>query len=264
MKRPPPSALVRSLDPPEASVIKKEKHTVVWRETGQDGEPVVVKFYRRRSAGSAFRARIMRFRAEREYRRLRHLERWGIACTEPLAWSAGWSSEHGFHEVLVMREVPNAVPLREHLLATPHTEVPLDSLFKLIRRMHESGFLNQTMYARNVLVNRDSPPGEGYVIADVPRAWTFPRSIVGTEMALWDVMDLAAELVRLGVPEASVPLDVYGLDERGKDWWAKARARNSRGKLLRAMRDAKARVRWLAAWTGARLGGGIATPGAAR
>lgn len=264
MKRPPPSALVRSLDPPEDSVIKKEEHTVVWRETREDGEPVVVKFYRRRGAGSALRARIVRFRAEREYRRLRHLERWGISCTAPLAWSAGWSPEHGFHEVLVMREVPNAVPLRELLLAMPPADVPLAPLFKLIRRMHESGFLSQTMYARNVLVNRDSAPGEGYVIADVPRAWTFPRSIAGTEMALWDVMDLAAELVRLGVPEASVPVDVYGLDERGKKWWAKGRTRNSRGKLLRAARDAKARLRWLVAWILARAGGGVAKPAATR
>ena len=251
---------MKSLDPPEASVIKKEEHTVIWRETGQNGEALVVKLYRRRSAGSAFRARIMRFRAEREYRRLRHLERWGISCTAPLAWSAGWSPEHGFHEVLVMREVPNAAPLREHLLATPHTEVPLTPLFRMIRRMHESGFLNQTLYARNVLVDRDSPPGEGYAIADVPRAWTFPRSIVGTEMALWDVMDLAAELVRLGVPEASVPLDAYGLDERGRRWWQKARTRNSRGKLLRAARDVRARARWLVAWTLARMGGGTSKP----
>jgi hypothetical protein len=155
-----------------------------------------------------------------------------------------------------MREVPNAVPLREHILATPLSEVPLAPLLRLVRRMHESGFLNQTLYARNVLVNRDSAPGEGYVIADVPRAWTFPRSIAGTEMALWDVMDLAAELVRLGVPEESVPLDAYGLDERGKRWWAKARKRNSRGKLRRALRDARARLRWLPAWTLARI-----TPG---
>jgi hypothetical protein len=260
VRRPPPSALVRSLDPPEASLIKKEEHTVIWRETREDGAPVVVKLYRRRSAGSAFRARIMRFRAEREYRRLRHLERWGIACTEPLAWSAGWSPEHGFHEVLVMREVPNAVPLREHLLALPRPDVPLGPLFELIRRMHESGFLCQTMYARNVLVNRDSPAGEGYVIADVPRAWTFPRSIAGTEMALWDVMDLAAELVRLGVPEASVPLEAYRLDEQAERWWAKARSRNSRGKLLRAARDAEARIRWFFAWTFARAGGGVARP----
>jgi hypothetical protein len=83
-------------------------------------------------------------------------------------------------------------------------------------------------------------------------------------MALWDVMDLAAELVRLGVPEASVPLEAYGLDAKGKRWWAKARTRDSRGKLLRAARDAKARIRWFFAWIFARAGGGVAVPAATR
>ncbi|MGB7218214.1 MAG: lipopolysaccharide kinase InaA family protein, partial [Vicinamibacterales bacterium] len=162
VKRQAPSTLVATFDPPEASVIKREERTLIWREVRPGGDHVVVKLYRKRSAGSALRSRIMRFRTEREYRRLRHLQRWGIPCTEPLGWGAGWSREHGFHEVLLMREVPNALPLRDHLKAALDGQgkpglasVPLDPLFRIVRRMHESGFCNQTLYARNVLVNRD-------------------------------------------------------------------------------------------------------------
>ena len=245
MKRQAPSALVTSLDPPEEAVLKRETGTVIWVETRPGGERTVVKLYRKRGAGPASRARITRFRAEREYRRLRHLQRWNIPCTEPLSWGAGWSTDHGFHEVLVMREVPNAVELREYV----RTEgIPLAPLYQMVRRMHESGLCNQTLYARNVLVSRDAPPGEGYVIADIPRSWTFPQSIVGTDMALYDLLDLTAELEKIGVPRKAIPLDAYGLDERAEKWWAKAQKRNSRAKLRRLARDARARVRWASAW----------------
>jgi tRNA A-37 threonylcarbamoyl transferase component Bud32 len=242
-----PAALVGTLDPPGHAVIKREERVVVWRETRPDGERTVVKLYRRRGRLGALRSRLTRFRAEREFRRLRHLVRWGVPCTVPLAWSHGHSPEHGYHEVLVMREVPNAVQLEQHLRER-EGRVPLAPLFRIVRRMHESGFCNQTLYAYNVLVSRDAEPGEEFFLADVPRSWTFPRSIVGTGMALFDLLDLTVEVEEAGVAPAAVPLEAYGLGETGMRWWARHAGEDPRTKRTRAVRDALARVRWAAAW----------------
>jgi hypothetical protein len=90
-----PRDLVASLSPPEAALLKREPGTLVWRETRADGVRMVAKLYRRRGLFTFLRSRAFRFRAEREFRRLRHLQRAGIPCTEPLGWTAGRSEEHG-------------------------------------------------------------------------------------------------------------------------------------------------------------------------
>lgn len=253
MKRPTPAELVGSMDPPEDAVLKREERTVVWRETRPDGERIVVKLYRRRGRLNALRSRVTRFRTEREYRRLRHLERWGLPCTLPLAWAHGHSPEHGYHEVLVMREVPNAVQLEQHLREcdASRTRDALAPLFRIVRRMHESGFCNQTLYAYNVLVDTKAPPGEEFFLADVPRSWTFPRSIVGSRMALFDLLDLTVEVEESGVAPEAVPIEAYGLDAldaQGKRWWTEQKGADPRAKRTRSVRDGVARMRWAAAW----------------
>ncbi len=244
-----PSQIVQTLDPPTEAVIKREDRTLVWRERRPDGTPTVVKLYRKRSGLSALRARTLRFRAEREFRRLTHLRRWGVPCTEPLAWAQGHSREHAFHEVLVMREVPNAVELGE-CLGSGAVDLDLLPLFRIVRQMHESGFCHQALYARNVLVDSQAPAGEEFFLADVPRSWTFPRSTAGTPMAWWDLLDLVVELEEIGVPVQSDWLDAYGLCPAGRTWWDAKRsgAIDPREKRIRLMRDGAARLRWGMAW----------------
>jgi len=247
-----PSDLVTTLDPPQESIIKREDRTLVWRERRPDGTPTVVKLYRARRTPYAIRSRVLRFRAEREYRRLCHLERWGVPCTEPLAWGEGHSTEHAHHEVLVMREVPNAVELGDWIgeAGADAFDRDLTPLLRIVRRMHESGFCHQTLYARNVLVDREAAHGKEFFLADVPRSWTFPRSIAGTAMAWWDVLDLVVELEDAGFAGEDRWLEAYGMNAAGRQWWARKRAEGSdpRKKRTRLGRDGAARMRWGIAW----------------
>jgi hypothetical protein len=246
MPRTLPSEVVDSLHPEPNAILKLEDRTVVWREGGGGGMRKVVKLYRRRGGMTALRSRIFRFRTEREFRRLKHLARWGIPCTPPLGWAAGWAPEHGHHEVLVMEEVTGAVELGLHL--AEGGDMDLAPLFRIVRRMHESGFCHQTLYAANVLVSTGRPDGDAFVMCDVPRSWTFPRSILGTSMARYDLLDLAASLVEVGVRPAELPLQAYDSREGKLALELLLEGADPRGKGKRSLRDLAARVRWAGAW----------------
>jgi len=247
MPRTLPSDLVDSLHPESHAILKLENCTVVWREEGEGGRGKVVKLYCRRGGMTALRSRIFRFRTEREFRRLQHLARWGIPCTPPLDWAAGWTPDHGHHEILVMEEVEGAAELGLHLARGGTMD--LAPLFQMVRRMHESGFCHQTLYAANVLVSNEGGPGGGdFVMCDVPRSWTFPRNIVGSSMARYDLLDLAASLVEVGVPPAELSLEAYDPREGKRALDLLLDGADPRGKRKRALRDLAARVRWAGAW----------------
>jgi tRNA A-37 threonylcarbamoyl transferase component Bud32 len=239
--------LLHTLDPPDHAVLKREEGTIVWREADGDGRALVVKLYRRRGAWNALRGRVTCFRTEREHQRLRHLERWGVPCTPPLAWAAGRSPEHGYHEVLVMGEVPHVVDLGA-FVRQAEGDIDLAPLFRIVRRMHEAGFCHQTLYPGNILVKRGAPPEEAYVMCDVPRSWVFPRSIVGTSMARYDLLDLATRLIGMGVPADRIALAAYGPMPGGPDLTLLLAGPDPTTKLRRLIRDGSARIRWALAW----------------
>jgi hypothetical protein len=235
-------------------MLKRETSTLIWRETGADGRPTVVKLYRRRGVVLAARSALFRFRVEREHRRLEHMLRHGVPCTEPMGWAHGYSRAHGFHEVLVTAEVAGAVPLDAFLVAGAVEPWTLAPLFRLVRCMHESGLCHQALYASNILVGPGVVPENRYVIADLPRSWTFPGSIVGTAMAALDVLDLVYTIVEAGVPMEAVPVEAYGSDGLTTHRWATdggetvRRGHEARTKGSRARRDLAARLRWAGAW----------------
>lgn len=243
----------RDLDPSADRVIKREPRTWVWRESGGESGATVVKLYRKRGVFWWARSMVVRFRAEREFRRLAHLMRSGIPCTEPVAWTWGYSGQHGFHEILVTFEVPGAVDLGAFLRegGDPAT---LGALFATVRRMHEAGFCHQALSARNILV-RPTVEGPHFLIADVPRSWTFPTSIAGRPMARGDVRDLVLSLVQHGVAPAAIPVDAYGLEALAGPWGSDggrrrivAEAARATSKRARLRRDLIVRLRWAAAW----------------
>lgn len=250
------------LDPPDSALIKHERGTWVWRERDSSGRGRVLKLYRHRGRWTALRSRVLRFRVEREYRRLRHLDRHGLSCTEPLGWWSGVSEAHGHHELLITTELSDAIQLR-HYLAGGGDRGVLGPLYRTVRAMHESGFCNQTLFASNVLVEPAAPIEDRCHLADVPRSWTFPRSIAGTPMAWYDLLDLSLSIVETGVPWDAVPVDQYGLGSAGQRWWRAhgperpGGAVESRAKPIRQRRDAFTRVRWAWAWAlhGWRAGG---------
>lgn len=237
-----------TLDPPERDVIKREKHTVLWveRESG-DGARRVVKLYRRRGRLSEAREKLTGFRAEREFKRLSHLVSWGVPCTVPLAWAHGFSPEHGWHEILVTREVPGAIQLEAHL-GDVGPEADLAPLLRTVRQMHESGLYHGTLFGRNVLVVPEAPPEERYFLCDVPRSWVFPRTIVGTRLAHRDLRDLLVDLVEAGMSPGAIPWAAYGLGEEGRRRVTRPWTRDPRTGRSRTLRDMECRVRWAAAW----------------
>lgn len=241
------------LRPPDSALIKHEHRTWVWRDRDAGGRCRVLKLYRHRGPWTTVRSRIFRFRVEREYRRLRHLQRHGLPCTETLGWWTGRSQEHGRHELLVTAELPAPLQLRDYLKGGGDRNA-VTALYRTVHAMHESGFCNQTLYASNVLVTPCAPVGRRCHLADVPRSWTFPRSIVGTPMAWYDLLDLSLSIIDAGVPWEEIPVEAYGLNEAGQRWWAsRERAAvvgrfDSRAKSVRLRRDVIARLRWAAAW----------------
>lgn len=235
-------------------ILKKEPGTLVWRTEGADGDPQVVKLYRHRSRFATLRGWLTTFRTQREYLRLRHLQGAGVACTTPLGWGEGYSAEDGFCQFLVMKEVPEALPLSEYAHGGRNGE-GLDSLLRLVRSMHDSGFVHQTLYARNVLVATEARPDARFFLADVPRSWVFPASVVGTRAAWFDLLDLTRSLEDAGVDRRDVPLEAYGPLDSMDDplpWperlaWLRS-APDARSKASRLFRDARARVRWTLEW----------------
>jgi len=264
-----PRELVVSLDPPGTARIKDEPGTLVWREASSSGEPRVAKLYRHRGWLTWVRSRVFRFRAEREFHRLRHLEGWGVPVTPPLGWGAGRSREEGFHELLLMRELPEVVPLDHYIRGalqegrlertSAGDPLPMDltSLFRMVRRMHESGLCNQTLFASNILIRPSTEPGEGnhFFLSDLPRSWVFPRSLLGTRRALWDLLDLEYTLVCCGLsPEgealaaARVAYGVGELPAPSRGWLARKREMDPRSKKRRGRRDVVSRMQWALAW----------------
>lgn len=234
-------------------LLKDEPRTLIWRESSPGGRPAVAKLYRRRGLATFLRSSMTRFRTEREHRRLEHLVRAGVPCPEPLGWASDFSRDHGFHEVLITAELPGAVALDDHLEAGADPAA-LASLFRSVRRMHESGLCHQALYASNILVLPDEPPARRYYIADVPRSWTFPTTIVGTIMAELDLLDLLWTIARAGPEVGAIPVEAYGRDGVTEAWWEDEpgevleRGCVARSKAVRARRDISVRACWAAAW----------------
>ncbi|MEX2526700.1 MAG: lipopolysaccharide kinase InaA family protein [Gemmatimonadota bacterium] len=246
-----------TLHPSESAFLKHEKGTWVWREPspGDDVPPRVVKLYRHRGLTTTLRSRVTRFRVEREAHRLEHLCRHEIPCTVPLGWGWGHSSHHGHHEFLVMEELPRVVQLKSYLATTLPPPDELAPLFRLARRMHESGVCSQTFYDYNVLVDREAPPETRYFLSDFPRSFVFPWSIVGSRMAVLDLLDLAADMAEQGVDAEPLVMSAYGLDGPGLAFWTGFRSagRDPREKRFRSRRDLRVRMKWSWAWVTSRF-----------
>lgn len=238
------AALFDGTIPGPEAVLKRERKTIIWRQVDDNGRSVVVKLYRLRGALTALRGHLAECRVAREDRRLLHLLRWGVPCSTPLGWWRGWKAQHGFYEVLAMLEVPDATPLDEWL-AGHYSEDLLRRLFECVRAMHDSGLCHQALVGRNVLVAPGPDGALRCVIIDLPKAWIFRRSIVGSRMAWFDLQDLAFNLVENGVPETSIPLDAYGLDEGQRALLWGSLGHHPNNKLQRRARDVEIRLRRL-------------------
>ena len=228
--------------------LKKERRTWVW--VGQFGdEPAVYKLYRKREPWHTLRCALTCYRVEREYRIHQHLTSLNVRCPKSLGWTRGYCSVHGYFELLVTRQVSNAVALDTFIKNGHQPDVA--PLFALARSMHEAGVCSQVLISRNVLVV-DLGHKLHFMLIDFPRAHIFPGGVVGTRVPKVDLIMLLQDLTRLGVPLATSTLIDYGMTHEEARTLL-ATTRRGKGKFTSRLADVECRIHHMLAHV--RVGG---------
>jgi tRNA A-37 threonylcarbamoyl transferase component Bud32 len=196
-------------------VVKAEPRTLVWMEPLADGGRGCFKMYRRRSVLDPVRHLFVPYRVEREFRLLQRLQEAGIPCTEPLRWWQDRDRQHGWHEVLLTREIPAALPLRD-LLRASRPSMDLAPVFALARRMHDCGVVHGAYYAANILVTRRAGESPQYHLLDLAHGCSFRGSVVGRPPADYDLLDMLRSVERVAsIDRCRDWLSGYGEGEAG-------------------------------------------------
>jgi tRNA A-37 threonylcarbamoyl transferase component Bud32 len=185
-------------------LVKAEPRTLVWVEPLPEGGRAYFKMYRRRGFLDPVRHLFAPYRVEREFRLLERLHANRVPCPQPLSWSHRHDRRHGWHEILVTREIPGAEALRDRLRADPDAAPDLTPLFALARRMHDCGIAHGAFYAANVLVSALPGGSPDFYVLDFAHGCRFARSIVGTRPANYDLLDMLRSIERV------MPIDGRG------------------------------------------------------
>ena len=198
-------------------IIKAESNCLIWSGQLEDATPAVVKMYYRRGIANFIRGKTITFRAQREFRVLRHLDRQGIPCSKPLFWTCGYCKAYGFYEILGTRQIPSTVSLK----ALPASEsilmpdIDLEPLFQTVCDMHRCGVYHGALSTKNILIDATGNAQKKFYIIDLARAWLFPGSISGKKIAWHDLLKLVRSIESLsGTGYCQPYLARYGL---GKD-----------------------------------------------
>ncbi|MCE9636274.1 MAG: hypothetical protein K8T90_11280 [Planctomycetes bacterium] len=140
-------------------LIKRNLVRAVWRVPLSDGRRVIVKRYRVAGVGDFMKYAVRDSRALTEWRVGRGLDAAGIATAVPLAWAERRIRGVLRDAALVTREIPDAVHLNafveRHLLASGTDSLRAsfyDDLARLVRRMHDAGFVHNDFHGGNLLV----------------------------------------------------------------------------------------------------------------
>jgi len=195
-------------------IIKAEAKCLIGTEHLEDGTTAVMKMYYRRGVANFIRARLLNFRAQREYRILKHLANCGIACTIPLFWTHGYCKEYGFYEVLCTRQIPNTLSLDTFLSSESINDQNSDfgPLFQLVYNMHRCGVYHGALSTKNILIDAPGKPQAKYYHIDFARGWLFPSSILGQRIAWFDIHKLVRKIEsHLGPGTCGPYLAQYGL-----------------------------------------------------
>lgn len=204
-----------SPSPAAEALLKNEPDTLIWAQDVGAQRRAILKMYRHRGPVTTLRERAFRFRVQREFEALHHLQQQGIPCSEPIAWAHGDSAEHGRFEILATWEVAEAQSLRALAGVTKAEGIrwDLSPLYGNLRRMHESGMFHGVLHLRNVLAGRDGAGERAFYIIDTPGALLYPKSIVATSMARFDLLLFSSQALRyLELPAAQLPLEAYSAD----------------------------------------------------
>ncbi|HEY8266328.1 MAG TPA: lipopolysaccharide kinase InaA family protein [Steroidobacteraceae bacterium] len=200
----------------DQTLIKAEPGTLIWAEPLPEGGRAFFKMYRRRNFLDPLRHLFVPYRVEREFKLLTRLHECGVPCTEPISWTHGRNRRHGRHEILVTREVPSVVPLKDHLRGNPDRAPDLAPLFALARRMHECGVAHGAFYAANILLSVPVQDPARFHIIDFAHGCRFFGSIVGTRPAECDLLDMLRSVERvMPIMDRARWVEGYGLGADG-------------------------------------------------
>jgi tRNA A-37 threonylcarbamoyl transferase component Bud32 len=195
-------------------IIKAEAKCLILSEQLEDATSAIVKMYYRRGIANFIREKIMTFRAQREFRILRHLDRKGIPCSIPLFWTYGYCKEYGFYEILCTRQIPNTISLAAFLASKSIfiKDIDLEPLFQTVCNMHRCGVYHGALSTKNILIDATGNAQTKFYIIDLARAWLFPSSIFGKKIAWHDLLKLVRNIENdLGLGYCQPYLAQYGL-----------------------------------------------------
>jgi len=198
-------------------IVKAEAKCLIWSGQLEDATPVIVKMYYRRGLANFIRGKTITFRAQREFRALRHLDRMGIPCSKPLFWTCGYCKAYGFYEILCTRLIPNTISLKAFPVSTSllMKDVDLEPLFQTVCNMHRCGVYHGALSTKNILIDATDGAQPKFYIIDLARAWLFSGSIFGKKLAWHDLLKLVRSIESLsGTGYCQPYLARYGL---GKD-----------------------------------------------
>ncbi len=196
------------------NIIKAEANCLIFTEQLEDGTSAVMKMYYRRGLANVAREFVLNFRVQREFRILEHLVNCGIPCTIPLFWTYGYCKEYGFYEVLCTRQIPNAISLRTFLSSASIADknIDLGPLMVLVYNMHRSGVYHGALSTKNILIDATGNAQIKYYHIDLASGWLFPSSILGKQIAWFDLLKLVKKIEsRLGIGYCLPYLSQYGL-----------------------------------------------------
>ena len=175
-------------------IISQSSNTLIW--SGKIGTtPVIGKLYYSRPSIDWLRSNLTRFRTQREYAALSHLQRHQVASSRPVFWTAGYEPKLGGRfEALITETLPDAKPLKRWITRA-ETSSALQVMSKigaLIRAMHDTGLYHGALYTRNILICQSEAPTP-YII-DTDAAIIFPRSLFASSLASIDLLCFCSRL----------------------------------------------------------------------
>jgi tRNA A-37 threonylcarbamoyl transferase component Bud32 len=197
-------------------IIKAEATSLIWTAQLADGTSAVMKMYYRRGFANFIREIILNFRVKREFKILKHLASCGVACTIPLSWTYGYCKAYGFYEILHTRRIPNTISLKTLLSSETLTDknIDLGSLFQLVYNMHRCGVYHGALSTKNILIDPTGNAQVKFYSIDFARGWLFPGSILGKQIAGFDLLKLVRTIEsHLSIGSCQAYLAQYGLEK---------------------------------------------------
>jgi tRNA A-37 threonylcarbamoyl transferase component Bud32 len=140
----------------------------------------------------------------------------GVPCTIPFYWTFGYCKEYGFYEILYTRQIPNAISLKTFL--SPETladkNIDLGPLFQMVYQMHRCGVYHGALSTKNILIDPADNGNKKFYSIDFARGWLFSGSIIGKQIAWFDLLKLVRSIeIHLGRGYCQPYLAQYGFEK---------------------------------------------------